>query len=72
MILYWIGLVVLFLCGAKLRSQGSSDFLSHERTTAVNGFFIGWVFLRHVCDYLPDVGATMFDRVFGTVEIAFG
>ena len=72
MILYWIGLVVLFLCGARRRSHGSSDFLSHERTTAVNGFFIGWVFLRHVCDYLPGAGATVLDRAFGNVEFAFG
>lgn len=72
MILYWIGLVVLFLCGAKLRSQGSPDFLSHERTTAVNGFFIGWVFLRHVCDYLPNAEAAMLDRAFVNVEFAAG
>ena len=75
MILGWLLIVALLFWGMHRRTGLSGDFLSKDQTTCINGFFIGWVFLRHICDYLflPFTGVMgPFNRLFQNVEFLFG
>lgn len=52
-----------------IRPRRAEDPLSREQTTAVNGFFVLLVFLRHTVDYI-DFGA--WDGIFKTVNSRLG
>lgn len=75
MILFWLAFAVLLLAGARWRRHGFvGDYLSRRHTTAINGFFVGWVFLRHVGDYISRDAQTFsfLDQLFGGLEFLFG
>jgi len=61
MIVFFFALIVLALAGATCQWRNGLDlgYLAKDRTTAVNGFFIGWVYLRHVCDSLTEAGCNL-------------
>lgn len=68
MIFYWLVLVGILITGVKFNGGG----LYKTHTTAVNGFFIGWVFLRHACDYIPNMSLMLGDNSWHCVEFCAG
>ena len=77
MILLFIFLLFLLLYRIRLDFRGFSDrYLSKEQTTAINGLFIVWVFIRHVQNpYIFDIGyafTNFGDRLFRAIDAGAG
>lgn len=58
MILFYIGIILLCFYGMKTAAPGRfhDDFLSKDQCNAIKGFFIVFVFIRHVLQYVRKSG----------------
>lgn len=75
MLLFFLVIVGLALFGCRVSFRGfREDYLDKDCTTAVNGVFILWVFLRHVQDYIgvDRIDRVWADKLFFAVDDFFG
>ena len=75
--LLFLALFILAVWSCRFRWHGTyDDYLSKEQTTAINGIFIVWVFIRHVqSPYLVEAGYTyslLGDSLFRWIDLAAG
>lgn len=75
MLLFFLAIVGLALFGCRVSFRGfREDYLDKDCTTAVNGVFILWVFLRHVQDYVAASGyklVPILDTGFSVIDGLF-
>ncbi len=63
-LLFFALLLCFFLCSPRLKAEMLPDgaYITRERTCMINGFFIWFVFIRHMGDYFPS-GVPSYDYV---------
>lgn len=57
--------LLLLLCLCNISFNEKNDYLSKEQTTAINGIFVGLIFLSHFAQYIEYENG---DFIFRTVH----